>query len=94
MFIIESDLYNFAHDHTITENADIIETLIKLLETMSSVAVDWFKINEVIVNPDKFQSIIINRCGRYGKANTFQFGQEEIRTSKSVDLLGIEIVKN
>ena len=36
-----------------------IEKLIFTLEQDSQAAIDWFKIDEMIVNPDKFQAIFV-----------------------------------
>ena len=35
-----------------------IEELIKVLEKESKSAIYWFKMNDMIVNPDKFQAMI------------------------------------
>ena len=39
----------------------IKEELIKVLEKESKSAIDWFKLNDMIVNPNKFQAMIM-RC--------------------------------
>ena len=35
-----------------------IEETIKVLEKESKPAIDWFKISDMILNPDKFQAMI------------------------------------
>ena len=57
-FIIkEAELANFADDNKIhADSKDLTELLLKECET----AINWFKTNSIIVNPDKFQSIIIS----------------------------------
>ena len=35
-----------------------IEELIKVLEKETKSAIDWYKMNDMIVNPDKFQAMI------------------------------------
>ena len=35
-----------------------IEELIKVLKKGSNSGIDWFKMNDMIVNPDKFQAMI------------------------------------
>ena len=47
----------------------------------------------MIANPDKFQSIIINRHGKFDPVNQYQlkFKQYEVTSSNIVVLLGIEI---
>ena len=37
-----------------------IEELLKVLEKESKSAIDWFKMNGMILNPDKFQAMIMN----------------------------------
>ena len=43
------------------------------------------------VNPDKFHSIIVNRCGRYPDLQKLNIAGSEINTEKIVQLLGIDI---
>ena len=38
-----------------------IEKPISTLEPDSQAVIDWFKINEMIVNPDKFQIIFVKK---------------------------------
>ena len=38
-----------------------METLLDILEKESEVAINWFKQNEMIVNPDKFQAMVLGR---------------------------------
>ena len=47
----------------------------------------------MIANPDKFQSIIINRHGKFDPVNQhiLKFNDYEITSSNSVILLGIEV---
>ena len=37
-----------------------IEELLKVLEKESKSAIDWFKMNGMTLNPDKFQAMIMN----------------------------------
>ena len=60
--IENAELHNFADDKTILSSEKSLEELInKLLISESEKAVQWFKENTMIVNPDKFQAIIIDR---------------------------------
>ena len=52
LWISKTDLLNFANTINAAESA--IKKLIPTLEQGSQAASDWFKINEMIVNPDKF----------------------------------------
>ena len=38
-----------------------METLLDILEEGSETAIQWFKQNEVIVNPNKFQVMVLGR---------------------------------
>ena len=54
LFIKDVELVNFASDSTIYAARNSIKELIKVLEKKSKSAIDWFKMNDMIVNPDKF----------------------------------------
>ena len=54
-------MLSFADNNTISAAENTIENLIFTLEQNSQAAIDWFKINEMIVNPDKFQAIVIKK---------------------------------
>ena len=60
LFIKDVELANFADDNTIYADKQNIEELIKVLETQSKNAIDWFKQNDMIVNPDKFQAMVLS----------------------------------
>jgi len=91
VYFIKSDLGNFADDNTISDAAKTIPGLIKSLEDESNNAIEWFKNNMMIVNPDKFQVIILNRNSSEQGTYTLKFDNNEILTSPEVTLLGIEI---
>ena len=61
LWITKTDLLNFADGNTIRAAEKTIENLISTLEEESQAAIEWFKMNEMIVNPDKCQAIIIKR---------------------------------
>ena len=60
-FIENAKVHNFADDNTLTTFAQNIRNLISVLESESNIAIDWFKTNKMIVNPGKFQLIIIDK---------------------------------
>ena len=61
LWIENAELHNFADDNIISCTEKSLEELIKSLTSESEKAVQWFKENMMIVNPDKFQAIIIDR---------------------------------
>jgi len=91
VYFIKSDLGNFADDNTISDAAKNIPDLIKQLEDESNNAIEWFNNNQMIVNPDKFQAIILNRNSSDLGTYTLKFDNNVILTSSEVTLLGIEI---
>ena len=68
-----------------------ISYLITKLESDSNIAIEWFQMNKMIVNADKFQAIILNKK-RFDLTNTnFQVDNQVIKSVSSVELLGIKI---
>ena len=61
LWITKTDLLNFADDNTITAAERTIENLLSTLETESQAAIEWFKLNQMIVNPEKFQAIVVKK---------------------------------
>ena len=90
-FIKNVNLHNFAYDNTITTFAQNVGTLISILESESKIAIDWFETNKMIVNPGKFQSIIIDKKKQDHTKETFEIGDKVIEASPSVKLLGVLI---
>ena len=55
-------MHNFADDNTLSAWGETLFKLIGTLESESNIAVDWFTKNEtIIINPDKFQAIILDK---------------------------------
>ena len=63
-FIKKSSLHNFADDNTITALEKDITLLKETIPNEAEIAIQWFKDNFRIVNPGKFQAILINRFGK------------------------------
>ena len=91
VYFIKSDLANFADDNSISTAAKTIPDLISILEVESTKAIEWFRNNEMIVNPEKFQAIIFKKSQNDTSSFTLNFDGKQIETSSSVILLGIEI---
>ena len=61
------------------------------LESECKVAIKWFHENKMILNPDKFEAIVLNK---YRSSNTelkFIIGSKQIQVVPSVDILNITI---
>ena len=91
LWVSKTDLLSFADDNTIRASENTIEKFISTLEQDSQVAIDWFKINEMIVNPDKFQAIVIKKNCRMKDSYALNINNQTINSENYVKLLGIEI---
>ena len=91
LWIEKAELHNFADDNTIAAISNNVNSLIEILESESEIAITWFKENNMIVNPEKFQAIIIKK--NKGTMDTYplKISNREINSENSVKLLGIEI---
>ena len=87
-----SEIYNFADDNTISSISKEKEALLTILEKYSENATDWFRRNNMIVNPEKFQSMILQRSGN-SDAHTIEVDGNKLETTNSVHLLGINIYR-
>ena len=59
-----SKLHNFPDDNTITSLLGTLSQLIKDLQGEANKATDWFEMDNIIGNPEKFQAIIIDNKGQ------------------------------
>ena len=66
-------------------------TLKQILESECKVAVKWFHENKMIVNPDKFQAIVLGKRKSINTHVEFVIGSEWIQAVSSVDMLDITI---
>ena len=90
-FIKTSPLYIFADDNTRTALEKDITSLKETLQNEAEIAIQWFKDNFMIVNPGKFQAMIIKRFGKMENKHEMYIENKKITSEHSVKLLGIEI---
>ena len=90
LWITKTDLLNFANDNTISAAGKTIQDVIYTLKTESQKAIEWFKLNEMIVNPDKFQPIIVKKNAKIKDSYPLKINDRIINSENSVKLLGIE----
>ena len=91
LWISNSELLNFADDNTISTAENTIEQLISTLEKETQAAIDWFVSNKMIVNPDKFQAIVVKRNNKMKHSYSLNINQKVINCENCVKLLGVEI---
>ena len=61
MYIKNSYLHKFADDNTIFCVSSSLSELILELEKEENIATEWYRDDSMVVNPEKFQTIIIDR---------------------------------
>ena len=86
-------LHNFADYNTISVKSSNIETLLKVLEKNSNIAIEWFLSlrNEMIVKPEKIQAIIIKRDNHTDQEYILHLKNQKVTKKENVKLLGIDI---
>ena len=90
-FIEKATVHNFADGNTLSMFEETIQNLIALLETESNTAIEWFQNNKMMVNPGKFQAIIIDKKKKCHTNETLEIGDKIIKASSSVKLLVVQI---
>ena len=65
-FVHNSVLYNYADDNTLSYTHPDCSVLKNVLERDSETLIDWFEVNSMKANPDKFQAICLGQ-----KANNY-----------------------
>ena len=84
-----SDIYNFADENTISVASKNRDTL----KNKSESAVNWFRNNNMIVNPDKFKFMLLQKFPKRIIQKKLQIDNNEIESENSVTLLGITTAK-
>ena len=85
LFIKKDKLVNFEDNNTIYANSAEMERLLDILEKESETAIKRFKQNQMIVNPDKFQAMVLGRHKQKEKIN-LNINGAEINGQNSVTL--------
>ena len=89
-FISDSSLYNYADDNTLSFCNPDFDALISTLETDSNQLIEWFRINKMQANPDKFQFLAVGRK-TYDKNPSIHIQNFNLTCESTVKLLGIDI---
>ena len=79
--IENASVHNFADDNTLSCFAKTVKDLINVLK---EVAINWFSSNKMIVNPDKFKSIILTKNKSNDIPTGFSIGTDIVPIEKSV----------
>ena len=90
-YILQSDLHNFADDNTISMISDTVSSLVNSLTDKANKAVDWFHINKMTVNPEKFKAILLTKRKENTAGYPIILRGHEIESEDPVTLLGVTI---
>ena len=90
-FILIASVHDFADDNTLSAFAETVSKLINILQSDSEVITDWFKKNQMIVNPDKFQIIILDKKKGDHTNENVVIDNKKIKTVPLVEFLGIQL---
>ena len=90
-FILIASVHDFADDNTLSAFAETVSKLINILQSDSEVITDWFKKNQMIVNPDKFQILILDKKKEDHTNENVVIDNKKIKTVPLVELLGIQL---
>ena len=92
IWIENVELRNFANDNTIIScTEEPLKESIKSLTSESEKAVQWVKESAMIVNPDKFQAIIIDRKNLQNNPTSIKVNDININFENSVRPQGLGI---
>ena len=89
--IENASVHNFADDNALSCSAKTVKDLINVVKEESEVAINWFSSNKMIVNPDKFKSVILTKNKSDDIPTRFSIGTDIVPIEKSVKLLGIHL---
>ena len=88
MFLTETEVCNFADDNTLYSCAPSIDAVLCDLETDLQNSLQWFRSNQLVANPAKFQLMFL---GFENQDLNLCIGDKIIKQKDAVKLLGITI---
>ena len=90
-FIPKASVHNFVDDNTLACFESTTKKLLLILESECETAINWLHNNKIIVNSDKFQVILLEKRGSNNTNIEVKVGNEKIKSTLSVKLLGAHI---
>lgn len=87
--VTNCSLYNYADDNKLGSANINLKNLITDLESDSLKAIEWFTLNEMEANPQKFKAIFLGKD--ISDSYELRIGNQTIKSQKSVKVLAIEI---
>ena len=87
-----SDLFDFGDDNTLSTTADNIDHVMLNLKHESELAVKWFMENQMIVNPDKFQAMVLQNSRNSKNYETVKLKIESVKIETKNGVKMLEII--
>ena len=88
-FIPKASVHNFADDNILCSFAKTYRGLVTILQSECETAINWLHSNKMIVNPDKFQVIFLDKRRSDNTNIEVEIGNEKISSTSLVKLLGV-----
>ena len=89
-FVKKGTLYNYADDNTLSYDHPDFNVLTSVLESESNVLINWFKVNKMQANPDKFQVLAVGKK-TFDKNMKICIQNSTLSCEETVKLLEFEI---
>jgi hypothetical protein len=86
------EVYNYADDNSICCHGTLFNDVKSSLENVSTIMIEWFKINNLKANPEKFQAIFFDKGSHV--AEELNIDSKAIKISEVIKLLGVYIDRN
>ena len=84
--ILIASAHNYADDNTLTSFDKTYEDLVKKLEHECELTLTLFKNNKMMVNPNKFQAMLLNKSKSTHVKATINIGNGKIKSLSAVKL--------
>ena len=78
-----------ADDDTVSAISDTISDLVDSLINKANKAVDWFHVNKMIVNPEKFKAILFTKSKENTSGYPIALRRHEIKSEEPVTSVGV-----
>ena len=72
----KTSIYNYADDNTVAYSHKNLVILKEVLVDESAICIEWFRNNQIQVNPDKFLAIMLGKSGFENCKSLFLNGTE------------------
>ena len=91
LFVVLASVHNFSDVNTLPGFTTTVSRLVKILESESEVVIDRFKKNKMVVNPDEFQVITLDKQKSDHTNERITAGNQQIKVVSSVKPLGLQL---